>query len=188
MTFKKLKFNSIFGGVYPYLKTVPKLEEGVFVAPGARIIGDVCIGANVGVWYNTVIRGDVNSIAIGSGTNIQDNSLLHVETDICPLKIGSDVTIGHQVILHGCTIGDRCLIGMGAIVMNDAVIGNDCIIGAGALITEKTIIPEGSVVIGRPGKVIRQLTDVEKKGLKTSAKKYVNFAKNHIKSLQGDSL
>ncbi|MCJ8347278.1 gamma carbonic anhydrase family protein, partial [bacterium] len=123
MTLKKSEQNNIFGNVYPYLETKPKLGQEVFIAPGARVIGDVTLGDHVGIWYNTVIRGDVNTISIGRGTNVQDNSLLHVETDICALKIGEDVTIGHQVILHGCTIGDRCLIGMGAIVMNDAVIG-----------------------------------------------------------------
>ncbi|MCO4783264.1 MAG: gamma carbonic anhydrase family protein [Candidatus Cloacimonetes bacterium] len=184
MTSKKLKLNSNFGGIYPYLEISPSLSEGVFIAPGARVIGDVTIGKEVGIWYNTVIRGDVNSIQIGDRTNVQDNSLLHVETDICPLKIGDDVTIGHQVILHGCTIGNRCLIGMGALIMNDAVIGDDCIIGAGALITEKTIVPNGSVVIGRPGKVVRDVKEKELAMLLNSAKRYVGVAKNHIDSLQ----
>jgi carbonic anhydrase/acetyltransferase-like protein (isoleucine patch superfamily) len=184
MISKKLKQNSIFGGVYPYLETCPNITDGVFVAPGAQVIGDVTIGAEVGIWYNTVIRGDVNTIHIGNRTNVQDNSLLHVETDVCPLKIGDDVTIGHQVLLHGCTIGNRCLIGMGAIIMNDAVIGDDCIIGAGSLVTEKTVIPNGSVVIGRPGKVVRAVKDVELRMLLNSANRYVGVAKNHISSLQ----
>lgn len=184
MTLKKSEQNSIFGGVYPYLETTPNISDGVFIAPGARVIGNVSIGTDVGIWYNTVIRGDVNSICIGNRTNIQDNSLLHVETDICSLNIGDDVTIGHQVILHGCTIGNRCLIGMGALIMNDAIIGDDCIIGAGALITEKTVIPNGSVVIGRPGKVVRQLKEKELTMLIDSANRYVGVAKNHISSLQ----
>lgn len=184
MTSKKSKQNNIFGDVFPYLDTSPDIEASVFIAPGAKVIGDVTIGAEVGVWYNTVIRGDVNTIRIGKRTNVQDNSLLHVETDICPLNIGEDVTIGHQVILHGCTIGDRCLIGMGALVMNDAVIGNDCIIGAGALITEKSVIPDGSVVIGRPGKVVRKVKESELSMLLNSANRYVGVAKNHIDSLE----
>ena len=183
MTLKKLEQNNIYGGVYPYLDTFPKVGEGSFIAPGARIIGDVDISSEVGIWYNTVIRGDVNYIKIARGTNVQDNSLLHVETDLCPLIIGEYVTIGHQVILHGCTIGNRCLIGMGAIIMNDVVIGDDCIIGAGALITEKTEIPSGSVVIGRPGKVVRQVKEKEKDSLLLSAKKYIEVANKHKLSL-----
>ncbi|MBI1911690.1 MAG: gamma carbonic anhydrase family protein [Deltaproteobacteria bacterium] len=157
----------------------PKLHETVFAEESARIIGDVEIGENSTIWFNAVVRGDVHYIRIGSRTNVQDNCTLHVTKDTYPLIIGDDITIGHNVILHGCTIKDRCLIGMGAIVLDNAEIGEDCIIGAGALIKEGMKVPPGSLVVGLPGKVVREITPEEKARIKRSAQNYIEYAKNY---------
>lgn len=154
-------------------------HPGVFVAPGAQIVGAVEIGEESNVWYNAVIRGDSEPIQIGRRTNVQDLALLHVEAGY-RLSIGDNVTIGHSAIVHGCTVGDRVLIGMGAILMNGAVIGDDCIIGAGALVTENVQIPAGSMVYGSPAKVIRPLTEQEKQGILDNAERYVAHAKDAI--------
>jgi len=131
---------------------IPKLDASVFVAPTAQIIGNVHIGRLSSIWFHTVLRGDLDEIRIGERTNIQDLCLCHADVNI-PLKIGNGVTIGHRVILHGCTIEDNCLIGMGAIVMNHAVIGKGSIIAAGSILLEKTVIPPYSLVTGAPGKI-----------------------------------
>src|SRR5690242_2180157 len=159
--------------ILPYREKWPVLHETAFVAPTADIIGDVEIGAHSSVWFQVVIRGDVNWIRIGDKTNIQDHSMLHVTRQKSPLHIGNEVTIGHRVTLHGCTLGNRILVGMGAIVLDDAEIGDECIIGAGTLITKKMKIPPRSLVVGAPGKVIRTLTDSELAYLEQSAKNYV---------------
>lgn len=151
----------------------PKIHETAFVAPSADIIGDVEIGSQSSVWFQCVIRGDVHRIRIGNETNIQDHSMLHVTRVKSPLQIGNQVTIGHRVTLHGCTLGDRILVGMGAIILDDAVIGNDCVIGAGSLVTKKTVIPSGSLVFGSPAKVIRPLNEEELAFLKKSAANYI---------------
>ena len=141
-----------FDGVCP---TVPQ-SGNYWVAENATVLGNVILEENASVWFNAVLRGDNDPITIGENSNIQDGSVLH--TDIgCPLNIGKDVTVGHMVMLHGCTIGDNSLIGMGATVLNGAKIGKNCLIGAGALIPEGKEIPEGSLVMGMPGKVVRQL-------------------------------
>ena len=163
----------------PYKGILPKLHETVFVTEGAIIIGDVEIGRDSSVWFNSVVRGDVNYIRIGERTNVQDNSVLHVTHDTYPLFIGSEVTIGHNVVLHGCKVGDRCLIGMGAVILDDAEIGADSIIGAGAVITQSARIPERSLVIGTPGKVVRTLSDEEVKSIAQSAKNYMGYVKNY---------
>lgn len=167
--------------ILPFEGKVPKLHESVFVVDSACIIGDVEIGKDSSVWFNTVIRGDVNYIRIGERTNIQDLSMLHVEKDVYPLFIGNEVTIGHNVTLHGCRIKDRCLIGMGVIILNNAEIGEESIIGAGTLITENTIIPPRSLVIGSPGRVKRQITVEELKWIKRSARNYVNYVRRYRK-------
>jgi len=167
--------------IMPFEGKIPKLHESVFVVESACIIGDVEIGEDSSVWFNTVIRGDVNYIRIGARTNVQDLSMLHVEKDIYPLIIGNDVTIGHSVTLHGCKISDRCLIGMGAIILNNAEIGEESIIGAGTLITENTKIPPRSLVIGFPGRVKRQVTDDELKWIKRAANNYVEYVKRYRK-------
>lgn len=165
--------------ILPFEGKFPKLHESVFVVESACIIGDVEIGENSSVWFNTVIRGDVNYIRIGARTNIQDLSMLHVEKDLYPLIIGNDVTIGHSVTLHGCRIKDRCLIGMGVIILNNAEIGEESIIGAGTLITPDTIIPPRSLVLGSPGKVRREVTDEELKWIRRSADNYVNYVQRY---------
>ena len=153
-----------------------KIDESVFIAPGAKLAGSVSIGKNCGVWYNAVIRGDSDTIIIGDNTNIQDLACLHVDRGH-KLSIGNDVTIGHSAIVHGCTVGDNVIIGMGAIILNDAVIEDNCIIGAGALVTGKMHIPSNSMVYGNPAKVIRSLTDDELEDIRTNAKVYVEHAK-----------
>lgn len=157
----------------------PKVHATVFVEDSARIIGDVEIGEQSSIWFNAVIRGDVNYIRIGKRTNIQDNSTLHVTKDIFPLIIGSDVTIGHSVILHGCTVRDRCLIGMGSIILDNAEIGEDSIIGAGALVTEGMKVPPGSLVVGLPGKVVRPLKHEEIARIAKSSLNYIEYARNY---------
>lgn len=165
--------------ILPFEGKFPKLHESVFVVDGAYIIGDVEIGKDSSVWFNTVIRGDVNYIRIGERTNIQDLSMLHVEKDLYPLIIGNEVTIGHSVTLHGCRIKDRCLIGMGAIILNNAEIGEESIIGAGTLVTENTVIPPRSLVIGSPGRVKRKVTEEELKWIEVSAQNYVNYVRRY---------
>lgn len=152
-----------------------KANESAYIADGARVIGDVRIGKDSAVWYNAVVRGDSCPIVIGDRTNIQDLACLHVDKQF-NLRIGSDVTIGHGAIVHGCIVGDNVLIGMGAIIMNGARIGNNCIIGAGALVTEKTEVPDGSMVYGSPAKVIRQLSEDEIAGITQNARLYVEHA------------
>jgi len=159
------------------------MDSSVFLAPSADIIGEVSIGAQSSVWFQVVIRGDVNWIRIGSRTNIQDHSMLHVTRKKSPLSIGDEVTVGHRVTLHGCTIGNRVLLGMGAIVLDDAVIGDDCVIGAGALVTQKMQVPSGSLVFGSPAKVIRPLRNEELAFLKASAQNYFGDAIEYRKLL-----
>lgn len=154
-----------------------EISEGVLIAKGAVVDGDVKIGAGSNVWYNAVIRGDDHYIEIGENTNVQDNATLHVSLD-APLVIGNGVTIGHGAIMHGCTIGDDSLIGMGAIILDKAVIGKNCLVGAGALVTSGTIVPDGSLVIGSPAKVRRELTPEEIQGNIDNAKLYVEHAKH----------
>ena len=165
--------------ILPHHGCTPSLDSSVFVAPSADIIGEVQIGPQSSVWFQVVIRGDVNWIKIGSRTNIQDHSMLHVTRKKSPLLIGDEVTIGHRVTLHGCTVGNRVLLGMGAIVLDDAVIGDDCVIGAGALVTQKMQIPSGSLVFGSPAKVIRPLRQEELAFLKVSAQNYVGDAEEY---------
>jgi carbonic anhydrase/acetyltransferase-like protein (isoleucine patch superfamily) len=153
------------------------IDNSVFIAPGAQVIGDVTIGENSGIWYNAVVRGDSQAITIGKNTNVQDLAVLHVDKTFT-LSVGDNVTIGHSAIVHGCTVGNNVLIGMGAIVMNGAKIGNNCIIGAGALVTENTIIPDGMLAFGRPAKIIRELSDAEKQGIIDNAMLYVEHARS----------
>lgn len=160
------------------LKT-PQIEKNVFVAQGAIIRGDVTIGEHSSVWFNAVLRAETASIVIGRNTNIQDNCVLHVDAG-ADVRIGDQVTIGHNAVVHGCTIGDNTLIGMGAIILNHAVIGKNCIIGAGALITQNTVIPDNSLVIGNPGKVKRVLTSAESADITSNAFHYVEEAEIYL--------
>ena len=157
----------------------PKLDETVFHVGSAEIIGDVEIGADSSVWFQVVIRGDVNSIRIGERTNIQDGTVIHVTHKLHPTVIGDDVTIGHNVTLHGCKIGHRCLIGMGAVVLDDAVIADDAMVGAGALVTPGTHIPSGTLYVGAPAKYKRHLSDSEILDLKQSALNYLNYTEEY---------
>ena len=144
----------------------------VVILPGARIAGEVTIASGCSVWYNAVIRGDEAPITVGENTNIQDNCTLHTSFGH-PLRVGSGVTVGHNAVLHGCTVGDNCLIGMGAIVLDDAVIGDNCVVGAGALVTQGTVIPAGSMALGSPARVRRALTQEEIEGIRLNAQVYV---------------
>ena len=166
--------------IKPYRGVTPTIADTVFIEDTAVIVGDVVIESESSVWFHSVIRGDVNYIRIGHRTNIQDLSLLHVTHDTYPLIIGDDVTVGHHVVLHGCTIHNRVLIGMGAVLMDGVVVENDCIIGAGALVTEHTKIPPGSLVIGAPARAKRPLRDTELAWLKESAQNYVQYARHYM--------
>jgi len=161
--------------IRPYRGKHPQIAASAYIDPAAVIIGDVVIGADSSVWPCTVIRGDVHHIRIGARTNIQDGCVLHVMRDEWPLILGDDLTIGHSVTLHGCTIESRCLIGMGAIILNGAHIGTGSIIAAGALIPERTMIPSGSLVMGQPGKVKRSLTEADQAGISDYAQRYVEY-------------
>jgi gamma-carbonic anhydrase len=167
-------------GIIPYKNRIPKLHESVFVADGAKIIGDVEIGEQSGIWFNVIIRGDVNCIHIGSRTNIQDNSVLHVTSKTAPLNIGSDITIGHGAVLHGCTIEDFCLIGMGAIIMDKAHIHRHSMVAAGTIVLEGFDVPEGMLVAGIPAKVKRALTEEERQFIRQSAINYVGYVQEYI--------
>ncbi len=161
-----------------YLERPPSIAETAFVAPTASLMGAVVVGEYSSIWYQAVVRADIHFIQIGNRTNIQDGSILHV-ADQYPLLIGNDVTCGHRAIVHACSIGDRVLIGMGAIILDGAEIGRDCIIGAQALVTKGSKILPGSLVIGSPAKVLRPLTDLEKTSIGLLADKYVSVAAYH---------
>lgn len=148
------------------------MEQTVYLAPGAYVLGDVRLGENVNIWYGAVLRGDQGTITIGANTNIQDNAVLHEQT-----TLGVGCTVGHGAILHGCTVGNFCTIGMGAILLNGAVIGDQCLIGAGAVVTGKTVAPAGSLLLGNPAKVVRTLTAAQIRQLHASAAEYVAEAK-----------
>ncbi|MBD9197805.1 MAG: gamma carbonic anhydrase family protein [Clostridiales bacterium] len=154
--------------------TKPKFDTSILVCPGAAIVGDVTLGKHVSVWYNAVLRGDEGAIKVGDNTNIQDRAVMHEET-----TVGAGCTIGHGAIVHGCTVGDNVLIGMGAIVLNGAKIGDNCIVGAGALVTGKMDAPAGSMILGSPAKVVRPLTEAEIEGNRESARGYCHLAESY---------
>ena len=164
--------------ILPYLGKYPKINETVYLCDNTVIIGDVEIEKGSSVWFGAVIRGDVNYIRIGKNTNIQDNSVLHVQHDTGPLIIGNGVTVGHNANLHGCKIGDNCLIGIGAIVLTGARIGKNCIIAAGAVVKENAVIQDGSLVAGVPGSVKKSLGQIEISSSKESANNYIKYVKN----------
>ena len=161
----------------------PEVEPSAWVAPGAAVIGSVYLGPRASVWFGAVLRGDTEAIVVGEGTNVQDNAVLHTDAGF-PLAIGRDCTIGHKAILHGCTIGDETLIGMGATVLNGARIGRNCLIGAGALVTEGKEIPDGSLVMGMPAKVVRPLDSAAFEGLRASARSYQERAARYRHDLK----
>ena len=163
-----------------FLDKTPSIDQTVFVADDAVIIGDVEIGQDSSIWFKSVLRGDVNYIKIGKRTNIQDSSVLHVTTDIHPLIIGNDVTAGHRVILHGCTINDRVLVGMGSIVLDGAEIASDAIIAAGSVVPPGVRIPSGKLAMGVPAKIKRDLLVKEIEEIKKSADNYVSNSKKYL--------
>lgn len=166
--------------IIPYKNITPTVDESVFVAQGAHIIGDVEIGAESSVWFGVTIRGDVNDIKIGKRTNIQDNSVIHVTTDFQGTYIGDDVTVGHAVILHACTIGNNCLIGMGACVMDGAIVEDNAMVAAGALVTPGKIVKSGELWSGSPARFMREMKDDEKKYVPWSAKHYAALARDYM--------
>ena len=158
----------------------PQLGEDVYVSENAMVIGDVTLGDEVNIWFGAVLRGDMHYIKIGNRTNIQDNSVVHVTTRVSPTNIGSGVTVGHGAIIHGCTIEDDCLIGMGAILMDDAIIGAGSLIGAGELIPPNMKILKNSLVVGSPGKVIRQIKEVEREMILERPQEYIDLASIYL--------
>jgi carbonic anhydrase/acetyltransferase-like protein (isoleucine patch superfamily) len=166
--------------LHEYKGTWPKLGQRVYIAEGAQIVGDVEIGDHSSVWYNCVIRGDVDIVRIGTHTNIQDGSIGHVMKNECPLILHDYVTIGHGVMLHGCTVESHCLIGMRATLLNNVVVGESSIVGAGALLTEGTRIPPRSLVLGMPAKVKRALTEEEVQTIDEYARRYYEYKETYL--------
>ncbi len=164
--------------IYDLEKNVPEINADSWVAPNAIIIGKVKLEKNSSIWFNAVLRGDIEKIVIGENSNIQDGSVLHTDPG-CPLTVGKGVTVGHMVMLHGCEMSDDALIGIGSTILNKAKIGKNCIIGANTLVTENKVIPDNSLVLGSPGKVIRKVTDDEIKVICENAKHYVENSKRY---------
>ena len=162
--------------IYALDGLTPQVADTAWVADNAQVMGEVTLAADSSVWFGVTIRGDTDAIHIGEGSNIQDGSVLHADHGM-PLTIGRHVTVGHQVMLHGCTIGDESLIGIGAVVLNGAKIGKHCLVGAGALVTEGKEFPDGSMILGSPAKVVRQLTPEQIEGLRLSAQHYIDNAR-----------
>lgn len=162
----------------------PRTESGeYFVAPTAAVIGRVRLGRNANIWFGAVLRGDGNTIEIGDGTNVQDNAVVHIDSD-APCRLGNNVTVGHSAVVHGCTIGDFTLIGIGATILSHARIGNYCLVGAGALITERKEFPDRSVIIGSPAKRVRDVSDEEVEMLKESAAHYAELGRRYHEELK----
>jgi len=172
--------------ILPYQGNMPTIGRNVLICDGVRIIGDVTIGDDSNIWFNAVLRGDVFPIKIGKRTNIQDGTILHVTTDLFALNIGDDVTVGHNAILHGATIGNRCLIGMGAIVLDAAKIGDEAIVAAGSVVKPGMVVPAGMMVAGIPANIIREVKPEEKQGFIDSAEHYREISV-HYRSLYGQS-
>ena len=169
--------------LYAIGDSAPQLSEGAWAAPSADLIGDVLLGRRASVWFGAVIRADNTPIIIGEDSNIQDGAIGHSDPGF-PLTIGARVTVGHQAILHGCTIADDCLVGMGARILNGAVLESECLVGAGALITEGKRFESGSLIVGTPARVIRKLTEQERQGLRISAAHYAEKAARYAAGLR----
>lgn len=169
--------------IYQLDDFVPDVAESAWVADSAEVVGRVTLAEDVSIWFNAVLRGDSDTLTIGAGSNIQDGSVLHADTGF-PLVIGERVTVGHQVMLHGCHIGDESLIGIGAVVLNGARIGRNCIVGAGALVTEGKSFPDGSLIVGAPAKVVRELSPEQMAGLRASAAHYVKNGQRYRAGLK----
>lgn len=169
--------------LYRYGERVPSLHESVFVAPGAHVIGSVVLSENTSVWFGATIRGDNDTITIGRNSNVQEGAVLHTDPGI-PLMVGENVTVGHQAMLHGCTIGDGSLIGIQAVILNGAVVGKNCLVGAGAVITERKVFPDRSLIVGAPARVARVLSDEDVAKLLKSAEIYVERRARFLAGLQ----
>jgi carbonic anhydrase/acetyltransferase-like protein (isoleucine patch superfamily) len=165
------------------LGSVPQLGQDCFVADNATLVGEVTLGDRCSIWFNAVLRGDIEAIHIGDETNIQDASVLHTDEGF-PLQLGHRVTVGHKAMLHGCSIADGSLVGINAVVLNGVKIGRDCLIGANALVTEGKIIPDRSLVLGSPGRVVRSLSGADVTMLRESARHYVEIAERYLRELQ----
>ncbi|WP_440875354.1 gamma carbonic anhydrase family protein [Thalassotalea sp. PLHSN55] len=161
----------------------PNLAENCFIAPNATLIGNIEIAENVSIWFNVVIRADMDKVTVGKDTNIQDGSILHVDQGF-PLSLGEGVTVGHKAMLHGCTVGDNSLIGMNAVILNGAQIGKNCLIGANALVTENMVVPDGHLVLGSPAKIVKTLDDKAFAMFKQSAEHYVDNGQHYNKTLK----
>ncbi|MBI4625590.1 MAG: gamma carbonic anhydrase family protein [Verrucomicrobia bacterium] len=161
-----------------HLSRTPDTTRAAFVAANATVLGDVTLGTDSSVWYGCVLRGDINSIVIGDGTNVQDGAIVHLADDY-GVRVGRHTTVGHAAILHACEVGDECLIGMGATILDGARIGDGCIVGANALVTQRFVAPPGSMILGAPAKVVRPLTGAERASLRPWAEKYVVVARAH---------
>lgn len=169
--------------IYELDGVAPRMAESAWVADSGQVVGNVVLGENSSVWFGAVLRGDNETITVGDGSNIQDGSVLHADPGF-PMTMGKNVTVGHQVVLHGCTIGDESLIGIGATVLNGAKIGRNCLVGAGSLVTEGKEFPDGSMIIGSPAKVVRSLTPEQIAGLRRSAQHYCDNAERYRKGLK----
>ncbi|SER42276.1 gamma carbonic anhydrase family protein [Giesbergeria anulus] len=169
--------------IYELDGVAPQLAASAWVADSAQVIGQVTLAAEASIWFGSVVRGDTDSITIGAGSNIQDTCVLHADAGQ-PLVVGERVTVGHQVTLHGCTIGDESLIGIGAVVLNGARIGKNCLVGAGSLVTEGKEFPDGSMIMGSPAKLVRPLTPEQIEGLRRSAAHYIDNARRFRDGLQ----
>ena len=166
--------------ILPFRGCTPTIHPEAFIAENATVIGDTALEKDVSVWFGAVLRGDETSIKVGEGSNIQDNATLH-GNPTHPVRIGHHVTVGHNAVVHGCTVGDETLIGMGAVILNGAVIGEHCVIGAGALVKENAVIPAGSLVVGIPAKVIRTLTEKDFAAIRQNAADYLELAQDYRK-------
>jgi carbonic anhydrase/acetyltransferase-like protein (isoleucine patch superfamily) len=168
--------------IYQIDQKTPQIAASAWVAPNATVIGDARLGDNVSIWWNAVLRGDNDPIHIGANSNIQDGSVLHTDEGV-PMHIGANVTVGHMVMLHGCTVGDNSLIGIGSVILNRAVIGKHSIVGANTLIPEGKVFPDGVLIVGSPGKVVRELSEEEKARLQKSADHYVDNTRRYANRL-----
>ena len=169
--------------VYALKGVVPKLGRAVFVAPNASVIGDVVLGDESSVWFGTVLRGDAFPIRIGARTNVQDNTVVHVTGGLAATAVGDDVTIGHLALIHGCTVGNRCLIGMGSTLLDGAVVEDDCMVAAGSLVPPRMRIPTGSLAMGRPAKVVRTLTPADLEHIRAAGAVYAEYARDFVAGL-----
>lgn len=169
--------------IYQLDEHTPQIDESAWLAESADVMGAVSLAAQTSVWFGAVIRGDTETITIGEGSNVQDLAVIHADNGM-PVVVGKHVTVGHKVMLHGCTIGDESLIGIGAIVLNGVRIGKNCLVGAGSLVTEGKEFPDGSMILGSPAKVVRQLSLEQIEGLRASARHYINNARRYQAGLK----